>query len=194
MALEYVFVRIVLYPLEPLFQDDGEWLQRPQRVHDAAMSRCLSAVQEPLLPTPTNINPVHLPRSDLLHFVALQSWVSTNLNMQLPLLNGMFVLVPSSTQQSMSKVLQAACGYSPTESSAFVATVCATIPWRLRQVSSVEVAPNGDPADATVVLVGGDRVRAGAVKEGLLAEAQEYQVSLAAQAGLGVCVHHMRQG
>ena len=140
----------------------------------------VSVVQEPLLPTPTNINPVHLPRSDLLHFVALQSWVSTNLNMHLPLLNGMFVLVPSGPHQPMSKVLQAACGYSHTQSSAFAAAVCATIPWRLRQVSAVEVAPGVDPADATVVLVGGDRVRAGAVREGLLDETQDNEVRLCA--------------
>jgi hypothetical protein len=41
----------------------------------------------------------------------------------------------------------------------------------------VEVAPGGAPAGATVVLVGGDRVRAGAVREGLLDELQDYQVS-----------------
>ena len=139
-------------------------------------------MQEPLLPTPTNINPVHLPRSNLLHFVALQCWVGSNLGMQLPLLNGMFVLVPSNTQQPVSKILQAACNYSPTESSAIDTAACAAIPWRLRQVSAVEVAPGVDPADATVVLVGGDRVRAGAVREGLLAEMPDHEVSL------GVCV------
>jgi hypothetical protein len=43
-------------------------------------------------------------------------------------------------------------------------------------VSAVEVAPGVDPADATVVLVGGDRVLAGSVREGLLAEIQDNQV------------------
>jgi hypothetical protein len=146
-------------------------------------------LQELLLPTPTNLNPIHVPRSDLLQFLRVQQWVEANIRvklplpkngafelvyagnlqqqqcsdsipMKLPLLNGMFVLVPA------ANLRQQQCSDS--------------IPWRLRQIASVEVVPNGDPADATVVLVGPgldkDRVRAGAVREGLLSEVQDYQV------------------
>lgn len=115
-------------------------------------------MQELLLPTPANLNPIHVPRSDLLQFLRVQQWVEVHLSTKLPLLNGMFVLVSSGDLQQ-----QQHCSDS--------------IPWRLRQVSAVEVASHGDPADATVVLVGGDRVRAGAVREGLLAEMPDYQVS-----------------
>jgi hypothetical protein len=114
-------------------------------------------LQEPLLPTPTNINPVHIPKEDLLSFIAVQQWVQASLGIQVPLLNSVFVLVPS-TQLP-------AC-----------AEQAAAVPWRLRQVLAVEAAPGVDPADATVVLVGKQRLRAGAVKEGQLFEAQGHEV------------------
>jgi hypothetical protein len=112
------------------------------------------------------MNPIHISRADVLHFVKLQQRVAEYLKIKLPLLNGMYMLVPSSHLQQQQ-------GCSGSDSSA----EAAAIPWRLRQVSAVEVVPGGDPADATVVLVGGDRVRAGAVREGLLDEVQDYQVS-----------------
>ena len=121
-------------------------------------------MQEPLLPTPTNINPLHLPRDDLLAFVRVQQWVADNLAITLPLLSGMFVLVPSAALLS-----------SP--DSAVAAPI---IPWRLRQVLCVEVSAGAaDPADATLVLVGGDRLAAGAVRPGTLADAEDHDVSCA---------------
>ena len=118
-------------------------------------------LQEVLLPTPTNLNPIHIPGSDLLQFLAVQQWVAAKLGVRLPLLNGMFVLVPAASLQ-----------HSEADSSA----ACAAIPWRLRQVSAAELPAGGDLANATVVLVGGDRLRAGAVHMGLLADVQDHEV------------------
>jgi hypothetical protein len=128
-------------------------------------------LQEPLLPTPTNITPIHIPGCDLLQYVQLQQSVAALLNIKLPFLKGMFVLVPSDNLQQQQRQQQQYCGDVSSSG------VAAAIPWRLRQVSSVEVAPGVDPADATVVLVGGDRVGAGAVYQGLLQNVQDYQVN-----------------
>jgi hypothetical protein len=125
-------------------------------------------LQTLLLPTPCNIDPIHVPGEDLLALIKVQQHILTHLRLKLPLLNGMFVLVPTAQQAAPSN------GSGSSTSSSLTATA---IPWRLRQISAVEVAPGGEAADATVVLVGGDRVCAGAVREGLLAEVQDYQVS-----------------
>jgi butyrate kinase len=129
-------------------------------------------MQELLLPTPTNLSTIQLPLSDLLHFIRVQQWVHKTLHTQLPLLHGLFVLVGSMDLQETTGSAQQAY------SSVHAAAIAAAIPWRLRQISAVEVAPGVDPADATVVLVGGDRVRAGAVKQGLLAEVQDHEVGV----------------
>jgi hypothetical protein len=126
-----------------------------------------SLAQELLLPTPANLNPIHVPRSDLLQFLRVQQWVEANLHLKLPLLNGMFALVPSGSLQQQ----QRGCSGSSDSSTMAARTTCC-----LRQVSAVEVSPGVDPADATVVLVGGDRVRAGAVHEGQLADVPDHQV------------------
>jgi hypothetical protein len=85
----------------------------------------------------------------------------------------MFVLVPSSSLQAEQQQQQQ-CQADGTDSDG--SAMATAIPWRLRQVLSVEVAPGGDPADATVVLEGGDKVRAGAVYEAQLAEIQNHEV------------------
>jgi hypothetical protein len=123
-----------------------------------------------LLPTPTNLSTIQLSLSDLLHFIRVQQWVHKTLHIQLPLLHGLFVLVSSTDLQDTTGSAQQAYG------SAHAAAIATAIPWRLRQISAVEVAPGIDPANATVVLVGGDRVRAGAVREGLLADVQDHEV------------------
>jgi len=152
-------------------------------------------LQELLLPTPTNINPIHLPGDDLLNFVGVQQWVRDTLHISLPLLDGMYVLVPSnSLQQPLPCTQNTACGLcrtggthssspaaDPVGRPAAPAAVCPAIPWRLRQVLRVELAPadsssSSDPADAIVVLVGGGRVRAGDVSPALLADTADYQV------------------
>ncbi len=122
-------------------------------------------LQELLLPTPTNLNPIHVPGSDLLQFLRVQQWIQQHLGTNLPLLNGMFVLVPTAHLQQQQE-----------EQGSIGSALAASIPWRLRQMVGVQVAPGDDPADATVVLVGGDRVRAGAVHQGILVDVQEYQV------------------
>ncbi len=120
---------------------------------------------------------MHLPRDDCIHFIQLQQWLATHLGMTVPLLDGMFVLVPSAQLQQQQQH-QGADGLPDfgvggrSDSS----RLAAAVPWRLRQVSRVEVAPGGDPAEATVVLVGGDRVRAGAVREGQLEEVPDHEV------------------
>jgi hypothetical protein len=140
---------------------------------------CCSRLQEPLLPTPTNINPIHLSADDLVHFITVQQWLAATLDAVPPLLQGMFVLVAAQQQQQQPE--SQACNNSSDD---VLAAVAAAIPWRLRQVSRVEVCPGVDPADATVVLVGGERVRAGAVKQGQLAEAQDHQVGMGCQASV----------
>jgi hypothetical protein len=143
-------------------------------------------LQEPLLPTPTNINPIHLPAEDLLGFIAVQQWVQDTCSVQLPLLNGVMVLVQSCDLQKsampahcLTSCSKPAISSDSRNSGAPAAAVAAAIPWRLRQVSCVEVCPGIDPADATVVLVGGERVRAGAVGAALLPEVKDYQVGMA---------------
>lgn len=137
------------------------------------------------MPTATNLQTVYLAQQELLRFVGVQQSVATHLDMQVPLLAGMFVLVPSAQlQQQLPPDLQAALPGSGDSSA-----VAAAIPWRLRQVAAVEVAPGVDPADATVVLVGGDRVRAGAVGCPALGDVPEHEVGLCGCQGPLVCVH-----
>jgi hypothetical protein len=124
-----------------------------------------------LLPTSVNLQTVYLPQRELLQFINVQQSIAAQLLMQLQLLEGMFVLVPSA-QLQLSLFESQQAGISCSNSS----VVAAAIPWRLRQVSAVEVALGGDPADATVVLVGGDRVRAGAVHEAQLADVPDREV------------------
>jgi hypothetical protein len=119
-----------------------------------------------------------------MHFITVQQWLAATLDVAQPLLQGMFVLVPADQlQQQLPRELQ-----SCNNSDDVLAAVAASIPWRLRQMSCVEVCPGVDPADATVVLVGGERVRAGAVKQGQLAEAQDYQVIVVRKTGAQVLV------
>jgi hypothetical protein len=89
-------------------------------------------LQTLLLPTPVNMNPIHISRADVLHFVGLQQRVAEYLKIKLPLLNGMFVLVPSSSLQQ-----QQDC--SGSDSSA----VAAAIPWRLRHDGQVSADRSG---------------------------------------------------
>jgi hypothetical protein len=119
-----------------------------------------------------NLQTVYLPQRELLQFIDIQQSVVEHLGMQLQLVDGMFVLV-ASAQLQPSEIKQA--GFSGSSSSSRSA-VAAAIPWRLRQILSVEVAAGDDPADATVVLVRGDRVRAGAVHEAQLAEVLDHEV------------------
>lgn len=114
----------------------------------------------PLLLTAANVSPLHVPADDLLHFVAVQQWVHNILKVQLPLLNGAFVLVPSPALEQTAH-----------------SAAADAFPWRLRQVAGVKLGPVGsDPAAATVVLVGGDSVAAGDVCSSALDEVQDYQV------------------
>jgi hypothetical protein len=114
---------------------------------------------------------VYLPQPELLQFISIQQSIAAHLGMQLQLLEGMFVLV-ASAQMQLSRFESQQAWVIGSSSSA----VAAAIPWRLRQISSVEVAPNGNPTDATVVLVGGDRVRAGASHDAQLADVPDHEV------------------
>jgi hypothetical protein len=124
-----------------------------------------TCVQVTLLHTPTNVNTVYVPRTELLAFIAIQQWVQQHLGLPLPLLDGSFVLVHTNNLHVCESpgVPQRDPHMQDGSSSNLQHATAAAIPWRLRQVSGVEVAPSGDPADATVVLVGGDRVAAGQV-------------------------------
>lgn len=153
----------------------------------------LLMVQESLLPTPTNINTIHVPGEDLLAFIAVQQWLHQHLGLELPLLEGCWVLVRSADLQSCS----AAAAAEPSGSKAgqhhmqvalrpgfdsstingnTAAALSAVVPWRLRQVKAVQVAPGVDPADATLLLVGGERVTARDLGTQELHETQDYQV------------------
>jgi hypothetical protein len=140
-------------------------------------------LQEPLLPTPNNINPVHLKGSDLLAFIHVQQWVGDKMRVRLPLLHGMFVLVPSAALQQQQQQPQPESsgrnGGSSDGGSSNPPAPAAAFPWQLRQIAAVEAGPGTQPRDATVVLVGGERVAAAAVPEGLtLAGAAGYQVGI----------------
>jgi hypothetical protein len=129
----------------------------------------------PLLLTAANVSPLHVPADDLLHFVAVQQWVQDTLNVQLPLLNGAFVLVPSPALKQ------------PAQSASTDA-----IPWRLRQVAGVKLGPVGsDPAAATVVLVSGDSVAAGNVCSSALDEVQDYLVRGCGRGRADDLLHHI---
>jgi hypothetical protein len=54
-----------------------------------------SLLQTLLVSTPSNIDPIHVPGEDLLAMIKVQQHVLTHLHLKLPLLNGMFVLVPT---------------------------------------------------------------------------------------------------
>jgi hypothetical protein len=64
---------------------------------------CCIYCQEPLLPLATNISPVHLPREDVAHFIQLQQRLESQLGVTMALLEGMFVLVPSSSLQQQQQ-------------------------------------------------------------------------------------------
>lgn len=64
---------------------------------------------------------------------------------------------------------------SPTSSSGS-SSAAAAIPWHLRKLSEVHPAPCGDPAEAVLLLVGGDTCRAGDVFKGRLKDVQDYEV------------------
>lgn len=94
------------------------------------------------------------------------------MHITLPLLHGMFVLVAPAAAA-------AAALHTQTDGGGDVGLgddTAQLIPWRLRQILSVEVAAGDDPADAAVVLVGGQRVAAGSVCASLLADVADYEV------------------
>lgn len=65
------------------------------------------AAQECLLPTPTNINTIHAPRTELLKLISAQQWLLDHLGLSVPLLDGCFVLVPSADLQHDTTLLPA---------------------------------------------------------------------------------------
>jgi hypothetical protein len=134
----------------------------------------LVLLQTLLLPTPFNISPIYVSREDLLAFVEAQQYVAAHLGISLPLLIGTFLLVPSA--QLEAPVFSSGSNDNTTGSASGNSILAAAIPWRLRQVLAVVPAPSGDPADATVVLVGGQGVSAGAVRDGQLAEMPDHEV------------------
>jgi hypothetical protein len=113
--------------------------------------------------------------------------------MTVPLLNGVFVLVSAADLTDTAQDIHAAStgvSDSGTTSSVpglqpngCVSAAAAAIPWRLRQVAAVQLHADRDPADATLLLVGGGRVRAGAVKQGCLEDAEDFQVRRKACSG-----------
>jgi hypothetical protein len=131
-------------------------------------------LQTLLLPTPFNISPIYVSRDDLLAFVEAQQYGAAHLGISLPLLTGTFLLVPSA--QLEAPAFSSGSNDRTTSSGSGNSTFSAAIPWRLRQVLAVVPAPSRDPADATVVLVGGQRVTAGAVRDGQLAEMPDHEV------------------
>jgi hypothetical protein len=132
-----------------------------------------------LLPTPTNVNTIHVPGDELLNFIRVQQWVEDKCKSPLPLLNGAFVLVSScDIPELCSKEVQAACGYGRSSSRAFVRTVSKHIPWRLRQIETVEVGADSEPGQALLLLEGGGCVKASMVSCDGLGDVQDYEVSL----------------
>jgi hypothetical protein len=167
-----------------------------------------------LLPTPTNVDVMHVPRGDCEVIVAVQQWLQEHLGICSPLLQGCWVSVRTADlqqQQQQQRALAVGCSAGPpvpasNESSgpqhmqpaqastgpdcessstagaaaaaaaAAAADESAAIPWRLRQVKTVQVAPGVDPADATVELVGGESVLLRDLGAQPLLETADYEV------------------
>jgi hypothetical protein len=139
---------------------------------------CPAPAQEVLLPTPTNVNTIHVPGDELLNFIHVQQWVEGKCKSPLPLLNGAFVLVSSrDIPELCSKDIQDACGYGR-NSRSFVRAVGEHIPWRLRQIEAVEVGADSEPGQALLLLVGGGCVKTSMVSCDALADVKDYEVSL----------------
>jgi hypothetical protein len=134
-----------------------------------------------LLPTPTNVNTIHVPGDELLSFIRVQQWVQAECKTALPLVSGAFVLVSSADvpEPPCSRELMDACGYGA-NSGAFCRAVANCVPWRLRQIEAVEVGPPGqqEPGEAKVLLQGGGCVKASSVSPDTLIEARDYEVSV----------------
>lgn len=141
---------------------------------------CAAPAQEVLLPTPTNVNTIHVPGDELLNFIRVQQWVEDKCKSPLPLLNGAFVLVSSrDIPELCSKDIQDACGYGRSSSSrSFVRAVGENIPWRLRQIEAVEAGSGSEPGQALLLLEGGGCVKASMVSCDGLADVQGHEVSL----------------
>lgn len=138
-------------------------------------------MQEVLLPTPTNVDTIHVPGEDLLGFIAVQQWVEDKCEIPLPLLVGSFVLVRSDDVPELcSRDVEESCGYGRcsrrSSSSSFSKAVADVIPWRLRQIEQVELDPAGKAGDAYLLLKGGGRVRASTVNNNRLIEEPDYEV------------------
>lgn len=128
---------------------------------------------EPLLPTPSNTHAFHLPADDLQACIAVQQWAQTHLGIpQLQLLQGALVLVPSE-HCALQHSSTAAAAVGSTDS----ALAADLLSWRLRQVAAVRAAAGAHPTDATVVLTGGRRVRAGELCGRDLTDVQDFEVS-----------------
>lgn len=145
-------------------------------------------MQQPLLPTPTNINTIYLSNHSLQGFIRVQQWVASNLSINLPLLDGSFVILPRNglhEPQIPTAELHTACNLKCCSNSGHSggnsndSGSAAVLPWRLCQVKAVEVAPGVDPADATLMLVGGERVAAALVHSGDLAGVEDIEVGTA---------------
>lgn len=137
-------------------------------------------LQEVLLPTPMNVNTIHVAGEELLNFIEVQQWAEEKLGTSQPLLNGAFVLVQSrDVPELSSREVMDACGYGARSSSnanRFAQAVDEKIPLRLRQIHRVEYAPGEAAKDAYVLLEGGGRVRAGKVSSDTLGEVTDYEV------------------
>jgi hypothetical protein len=140
-------------------------------------------VQEVLLPTPTNVNTVHVPGSELPSFISTQQWLQETCDTRLSILTGSFVLVRSKDLPELcSRDVIENCGFGRgssggSSSKSFANAVAEAIPWRLRQIEAVRVAPGAAPQDAEIYLQGGGRVPASAIGNELLSEVPEYEVS-----------------
>jgi hypothetical protein len=126
-----------------------------------------------------------MPGEDLIDLIRVQQSVQDKLFMTVPLLDGVYVLASAAdlpdTVQEFSAASTGIRDSSRTtaglpSSRVNFAAAAAAIPWRLRKVAAVLIHPSKDPANATLLLVGGGRVRAGAVKRGCLADAEDPQV------------------
>lgn len=91
--------------------------------------------------------------------VGVQQWGQDRLSLKLPLLDGAFLLVPSTALTAPG-----------------TAATAAAIPWRLRQIAAVEAGPQGSYPESATVVLGGDRLAAGDVGCGSLEEVDNCEV------------------
>lgn len=134
-------------------------------------------LQTLVLPIPFNLDTLYLPMDLVLLLVKVQEFLSSTMGFDKVIVNKGFVLTHQAhPRNSERRLWDTSSSGSSSVLAARRAAVAAAIPLRLRQVAAVEFKTGAKPAEAVLVLVGGDTVRVGDIYEGPLSEVQDHEV------------------